>query len=55
VSDTDNEAETARDLLAGFGAFEGTERKVTTAAVHRRTKRKSSRRIDRDTETAADE
>jgi hypothetical protein len=46
VSDTDDEVETARDLLAGFGAFEGTERRETTVAVHRQTRQKSGRRTN---------
>lgn len=44
-----------RDLLAGFGAFEGTDRSETTEAVHRRTKEKSARRIERMAESRSDE
>ncbi|MEZ3117005.1 antitoxin VapB family protein [Halobaculum sp. MBLA0147] len=44
-----------RDVLAGFGAFEGTDRGTATREVHERTAEKSGRRIERIAEQRDDE
>ncbi|MCX2818137.1 hypothetical protein EGH25_02045 [Haladaptatus sp. F3-133] len=47
--------ENDRDLLAGFGAFEGTDRGEKLREVHERTKEKSKKRIREMAESRSEE